>query len=195
MSLWKVFMQDLSFFIFIWAMIQNWSWNWESWHNFGLSEIWYCGQSAGNGRTVRRSWDLSTRGSAEKLSTAKITQRTVLQRTADGPPEAVQNLPEAVFSQVAVCKLKGGRSARVPRTVHEWTERWGQPDLTYIGCPSHSPPPNRTQHPKALSLSLSSTWGRRQGQGFLAWFPDGPRTSSDSSQVCASWPPGILTNP
>ena len=45
--------------------------------------------------------------------------RTVRQRTADGPPEDVQNLPEAVFSRVAVWNLKGGRSARVPRTVRE----------------------------------------------------------------------------
>ena len=48
------------------------------------------------------------------------------------------------------------------------------------------------KHPKALSLSLSSTWGRPQGQGFLEWFPDGPSTSPDSSQDCASCPLGIF---
>ena len=58
-------------------------------------------------------------------------------------------------SLVAVKKFKGGRSARVPRTAREWTERWGRPDLTYKGCPSHNPPPNRTHHPKSfLSFSL-----------------------------------------
>ena len=60
------------FWIFIWAMIPNWGWNWESWYNSGQSEIWYCGQSAGKGRTVRLSLDLSTRGSAEKFSTLEI---------------------------------------------------------------------------------------------------------------------------
>ena len=57
--------------------------------------------------------------------------------------------------------------------------------------------PHQTTHniQKALYLSLSSTWGRRQGQGFLAWFPDGPRTSPDSSQDCASCPLGISMNP
>ena len=53
-------------------MIPNWSWNWESWQNSGLSEIWYNGRSAGKRRTVRSSWDLFTRGSAEKFSTAKL---------------------------------------------------------------------------------------------------------------------------
>ena len=43
------------------------------------------------------------------------------------------------------------------------------------------PPPNRSLTQKALFLSLSSTWGRRQGQGFLAWFPDGPSASPDPS--------------
>ena len=60
-------------------------------------------------------------------------------------------------SRIAVKKkFKGGRSARVSWTVREWTERWGRPDLTYIGCHSHSPPPNRTQTSKSsLSLSFS----------------------------------------
>ena len=124
----------------------------------------------------------------------KNTLRTVRQRTADGPPEAVQNLPEAV-SVGLQCKIfRCGRSAKGPRTVRDWTEWWGRPDLTYIGCPSHFP--HQTTHilQKALSLPLSSTWGRRQGQAFLEWFPDGPRTSPDSSQDC-TYPLGILTKP
>ena len=58
-------------------------------------------------------------------------------------------------------------------------------------------PLHQTAHkqPKALSLSLSNMWGRQQGQGFLAWFPDGPSTSPDSSQDCASCPIGISMNP
>ena len=108
---------------------------------------------------------------------------------------AGQILPETVSVSWQCTKFKGGRSARISRTVRDWTERWGRPDFTYIGCPSHSPPPNRTHSQKALSLSLSSTWGRQQGQGFLAWFPDGPSTSPDSSQDCTSCPIGILTNP
>ena len=28
------------FWIFIWAMIQNWSWNWENWQNSDLSDFW-----------------------------------------------------------------------------------------------------------------------------------------------------------
>ena len=69
---WRFSCNIWDFWIFIWAMIPNWGWNWESWHNSGQSEIWYCGQSAGKGRTVRRSLDLSTRGSAEKFSTSEI---------------------------------------------------------------------------------------------------------------------------
>ena len=58
------------------------------------------------------------------------TLRTVRQRTADGPPEAVQNLTEAVPVGLQ-CKDSTadgppgyrGRSARLSRTVREWTER------------------------------------------------------------------------
>ena len=131
---------------------------------------------------------------AEKLSTIKIH----CGQSAKGPRTVRlcwAEFARGSVSRVAVNKFKGGRSAKKPRTVRDWTEWWGRPDLTYKGCPSHNPPPNRTHHQKALSLSLSSTWGRRQGQGFLAWFPDGPRTSPDSSQDCASCPLGILTNP
>jgi len=39
--------------------------------------------------------------------------------------------------------------------------------LTYMGCPFLFPPTNPHQTSKRLSLFLSSTWGRRQGQGFL----------------------------
>ena len=56
-------------------------------------------------------------------------------------------------------------------------------------------PPNQTLLQKCLSLSLSSTWGRRQGQALLEWFPDGPSTSPDSSQDSASCPRGISMNP
>ena len=56
-------------------------------------------------------------------------------------------------------------------------------------------PPNQTLLQKCLSLSLSSTWGRRQGQALLERFPDGPSTSPDSSQDSASCPRGISMNP
>src|SRR6185312_10261828 len=83
----------------------------------------------------------------------KNTLRIVRQRTADGPPEAVQNLPEAV-SVGLQCKIfRGGRSAKGPRTVRDWTEWWGRPNLTYIGCPSHSP--HQTAHILQKSLSFS----------------------------------------
>jgi len=111
-------------------MIPNWGWNWESWHNSGQSKIWYCGQSAGKGRTVR-------------------------QRTADGPPVLGRFYQRQFQSVGSVKKFNGGRSARISRTVRDWTERWGRPDLTYIGCHSHSHPPNRTQTSKSsLSFSL-----------------------------------------
>ena len=82
---------------------------------------------------------------------------------ADSPPKnrgqsayAGQILPEAVSVSWQCKKFKGGRSARLSRTVREWTERWGRPDFTYIGCPSHSPPPNRTQTSKSsLYFSLN----------------------------------------
>ena len=80
---------------------------------------------------------------------------------ADSPPKdrgqsayAGQILPETVSVSWQCKKFKGGRSARLSRTVRDWTEWWGRPDLTYNGCPSHSPPPNRTQHQK-VSLSFS----------------------------------------
>ena len=151
-------------------MIPNWSWNWESWQNSGLSEIWCCGQSAGKGRTFRRSWDLSTRGSAELFSTAKLhcgrSACVGKNSKADGPP--------GYRGQSAT-----GQNGGVGQT---WL---------IMGVPLT--PPHQTAHLiQKLSLSLSSTWVRRQGQGFLAWFPDGPRTSPDSSQDCASCPLGIF---
>ena len=103
MSLLKVFMQYLRFFNFYMSNDPKLVLELRNLEISGLTEIWYCGQSAGMERTVRRSWNLSTRGSAELLSTAKIYcgqsakgPRTVRQRTSDGPPEAVQNLTEAV---------------------------------------------------------------------------------------------------
>src|SRR6185437_13684119 len=84
----KVFMQDLRFLDFYMSNDPKLMLELRKLANSGLSEIWYCGQSAGKGRTVRRSRYLSTRGSAEKLSTAKIHC---------GQSACVgQNLPEAV---------------------------------------------------------------------------------------------------
>jgi len=52
-------------------------------------------------------------------------------------------------------KFNGGQSTGISRTVRDWTEKWGRPDLTYIGCLSHFPPPNHTQTSKrSLSFSL-----------------------------------------
>ena len=60
--------------------------------------------------------------------------------TADGPPKdrgrsahVGQILPEAVLFGLQCKNFKGGRSAGISRTVRDWTERWGRPDLTYIG--------------------------------------------------------------
>ena len=112
-----------------------------------MSDFWERGRSAGKGRTVRRSWDLFTRCSAEKFSTAEIH----CGRSA----HVGQILPEAVLFGLQCKNFKGGRSAGISRTVRDWTERWGRPDLTYIGCPSHTPPPYRTQTSKrSLSFSL-----------------------------------------
>ena len=103
MSLWMVFMLVLIFLEFYMSNDPNSKLKLRNLKNSGLSEIWWCGQSAGKRRTVRRSWDLFTRGSAEKFLTAEIHcgrsakgPRTVRQRIADGPPEAVQNSTEAV---------------------------------------------------------------------------------------------------
>ena len=74
------------------------------------------------GRTVRRSLDLSTRGSAEKFSTLKIH----CGQSAKGPRTVRQCLAvftRGSFSRAAVWKFKGGRSAGISRTVREWTER------------------------------------------------------------------------
>ena len=206
-------------------MIPNCSWNLESWQNSGLSEIWYCGRSAGKRRPVRRSCDLFTRGSAEKFSTAKLhcgrsakgprtvrlssvhpasfgytggmplsKKRTVRRRSADSPQ---------CWEEFTRSKIQSDGSVKIQRrTVRQDTadsprldRKVGSARLDLYWMSLSQPLPNRTHHQKALSLSLSSTWGRRQGQGFLAWFPDGPRTSPDSSQDCASCPLGISMNP
>src|SRR6185312_7883161 len=86
-------------------MIPNCSWNLESWQNSGLSEIWYCGRSAGKRRTVRRSCDLFTRGSAEKFLTANFLPRTVRQRTADGPP-VLGRIYQRQFQSVGNVKIQ-----------------------------------------------------------------------------------------
>ena len=78
---WRFSCKIWDFWIFIWAMIPNWSWIWESWQNSGLSKIWYSGRSAGKRRTVRRSWDLFTKGSALKFLTTKLH----IGRSAKGP--------------------------------------------------------------------------------------------------------------
>src|SRR6185295_1951248 len=115
------------------------------------------------------------RGSAEKLSTAEIH----CGQSAKGPRTVRACWAEAVSVSCSVKNFKGGRSAKGPRTVRDWTELWGRPDLTYIGCPPHLPHQTEYILQKCLSLSLSSTWGRRQGQALLEWFPDGPSTSPD----------------
>ena len=126
---------------------------------------------------------------------SKITLRTVRQRFADGPPlvrriyhRQFQSVVRSIFSE-ANGPLQGSQ------TIRSCADQWGQPKFTYIEGSLSFPPPTRTKPPKALPLSLSSTWGRRQGQGFLALFPDGPSTSPDSSQDCTSCPLSILTNP
>ena len=60
---------------------------------------------------------------------------------------------------------------------------WGRAAWLIWGVAFFSP--HQTDHfqPKALSLSLLSMRGRLQGQGFLAWFPDGPRASPDILSV------------
>ena len=124
----------------------------------------------------------------------KNTLRTVRQRTADDPP---------MLGRIRQRQFQSGVSVKIQwRTVRQDTadsprlDRMvgsARLDLYWMSLSLPSTKPHTTS--KSLSLSLSSTWGRRQGQGFLAWLPDGPRTSPDSSQVCASCPPGILTNP
>ena len=81
--------------------------------------------------------------------------RTVRQRTADSPPVLGRFYQRQFQSVGSVKNFNGGRSARISRTVRDWTERWGRPDLIYKRCPSHSPPPNHTYPPKSsLSFSL-----------------------------------------
>ena len=88
MSLWMVFMLVLRFLEFYMSNDPNSKLKLWNLKNSGLSEIWWCGQSAGKRRTVRRSCNLFTRGSAEKFSTAKFYRG----RSAC----AGQNSPEAV---------------------------------------------------------------------------------------------------
>ena len=150
-------------------MIPNWSWNWESWQNSGLFEIWYCGQSAGKGRTVR-------------------------QRTADGPP-VLGRFYQRQFQSVGSVKNSTADGPPGYRGQSANGQKGGVGQTWFIrGVPLTLP--HQTAHilQKALSLSLSSTWGRQQGQAFLEWFPDGPRASPDSSQDCASCPLGISMN-
>ena len=116
---------------------------------------------------------------------------TVRHGSADGPQVLRKIWTEAVFSGDLLEFYKGRRSTVRSRTVRACAERWGRPDLTYMGCLFHLSPPNRTHPLKALSF-LSQARGRNlQGGGFLAWFPDGPSTSPDSSQDSTSCPLGI----
>jgi len=77
---------------------------------------------------------------------------------ADSPPKdrgRSAHVGQRQFQSVAVYKIfKGGRSAKGPRTVRDWTESWGRPDLTYIGCPLHLPTKPNTTPKVSLSFSL-----------------------------------------
>ena len=81
---------------------------------------------------------------------------------ADSPPKdrgrSAHVWAEAVSVSCSVKNFKGGRSAKGPRTVRDWTESWGRPDLTYIGCPLHLPTKPNT-YSKSVSLFLSQARG------------------------------------
>ena len=135
-------------------MIPNWSWNWESWQNYGLSEIWHSGRSAGKRRTVRRSWELFTRGSAEKSSTGKLHSG----RSAKGPRTVRQ-----CWEEFTRGKIQSDGSVKIQRrTVRQDTadsplldRKVGSARLDLYWMSLSQPPPNRTHHQKALSLSFS----------------------------------------
>ena len=77
---------------------------------------------------------------------------------ADSPPKdrgrSAHVWAEAVSVSCSVKNFKGGRSAKGPRTVRDWTELWGRPDLTYIGCLPHLPTKPNTTPKVSLSFSL-----------------------------------------
>ena len=100
-------------------MIPNWSWNWENLQISGLTEIWYCGQSAGKGRIVRRSWKFSTRGSAEKLSTARIH----CGQSAKGPQTVRQRL-----CRICQRQCQSGCSVKIQRRTVRQDIADGPPD-------------------------------------------------------------------
>ena len=117
---------------------------------------------------------------------------TVRQWSADGPP-LVRRIYHRQFQSAVRSNFSDADGPlRGSRTVRSCAEQWGQLELTYIeGSLSFSPTNPHQTSKSSLSLSLSSTWWRLQGQGFLAWFPDGPSTSPDSSQDSTSCPLGI----
>ena len=88
----------------------------------------------------------------------KITLRTVRQRPADGPP---------VLGRIWQRQFQSGVSVKIhKRMVRQDTadsprrdRMVGSARLDLYWVSLSPPPPNRTPHPKALSLSLSSMWG------------------------------------
>ena len=121
--------------------------------------------------------------------------RTVRQRTADSPP-MLGRFYQRQFQSVG--SVKNSKADGPPdyrgQSANGQKGGVGQ-TLLILDVPLTPLHQTAHKHPKALSLSLSSTWGRPQGQGFWEWFPDGPSTSPDSSQDCASCPLGISMNP
>src|SRR6185503_16005350 len=63
-----------------------------------------------------------------KLQNSGLSEIWYRGRSAKGPRTVRlcwAEFARGSVSRVAVKKFKGGRSARVPRIVREWTERWG----------------------------------------------------------------------
>ena len=133
MSLLKVFMQDLRFLDFyrsndpkLKLELRKLAKFWAVWNLVLRTVRGYGADSPPFMRLVHQRL-------CREVVNRKNTLRTVRQRTADGPLVLGRICQRQCQSGCSKKKFKGGRSARVPRTVREWTGRWGRPDLTYIG--------------------------------------------------------------
>ena len=122
--------------------------------------------------------------------------RTVHRRSADSPPVLGRIYQKQFQSAVRSNFSEADGPLQGSRTVRSCAKQWGQPELTYIEGSLSFSPTNPHQTSKRLSLFLSQACGGDDKvKAFLAWFPDGPSTSPDSSRGSPSCPLGISMIP
>ena len=191
MSLLKVFMQYLSFLDFLY---EQWSQIGVGIEKIGRIQTCQLFGSADGPRVRGGQSAVNWTYSPEVLQRSCQPQKFI----ADSPPKDRGRSAHVWAEAVSVsCSVKISKADGPPKDSGQSAtgQNRGVGQTWLILDVPFTSPPNQTLLQKCLSLSLSSTWGRRQGQALLEWFPDGPSTSPDSSQDSASCPRGISMNP